>query len=225
MNKPEIELSIIVVGDANIGKTCLVNQLVNKYFDEWSEATISTDIYHYKMEFDHCIVNLTLRDTCGQEQYRSLVSQFFRETHGAVIVYDITSRQSFEIIQDWIVDIHSYCPSGTKMIIVGNKIDLEMENREISFEEGKRYAEEQGYPFFETSAKMNVRVENAFRTLVESILQSNNFKTNNDKRSTIKLRKKEPEEEEHVEEEQPNRKPCTKDASSVIAIKLMLAFS
>ncbi|KAL7720920.1 Rab family GTPase [Entamoeba marina] len=175
MSKTVIPLTVILVGQSGVGKTCLANQLVNNCFDESTESTSGTDLFRYKMDFDEYIVDLTLKDTCGQEQYRSLVGQFYRETQGAFIVYDITSRNSFEIVQDWITDVSSYCPQGVKVMIIGNKIDLEMDAREVSYDEGEEYAKERGYAFFETSAKMNVKVEDSFRGLISTIIQSKNF--------------------------------------------------
>ena len=125
-----------------------------------------------------------------------------------MIVYDITSRESFEIVQDWITDVCSYCPSGVKLMIVGNKIDLEMENREVSYEEGKQYANERGYEFFETSAKLGVKVESAFRGLVQTILQTRNFNTEVVSSSEPQIRLQRNETKEENIEEQNNGGCC-----------------
>ncbi|KAL7716200.1 Rab family GTPase [Entamoeba marina] len=176
MPKPETHINIVIVGASTVGKTSLANQLVNHCFDEHYESTHGMDIFTYKMELDNTIVVLTLRDTCGQEQYRSLAAQYYRETHGALVVYDITNRDSFEYLQDWVNDVSNYCPHGVKIVVVGNKIDLAEEDlRVISTDEGQQFANEGNFDFFETSAKRNMKVEDAFRGLVVKIVQSENI--------------------------------------------------
>ena len=204
--KQRIPLTIILVGASSVGKTCLANQLVNKCFDESVESTSGTDLFRYTMEFDKYTVDLTLKDTCGQEQYRSLVAQFYRDTQGALIVYDITNRESFEYLQEWISEVSQFCPQGVKVIIVGNKSDLEMEAREVDTSEGKKYAEGKGYEFFETSAKHNVKVELAFRGLVENILQSHNIEEfiKPSSEPTITLERPQNTPEEVVEKKEKN---------------------
>ena len=102
-----------------------------------------------------------------------MVAQYYRDSHGAIVVYDITSRQSFENVQDWLSDISNYCANGISVVIAGNKVDLE-DSREVSFDEAQQYSKDRGYQFFETSAKTNTGVESVFRTLVQNILQSRN---------------------------------------------------
>ena len=85
------------------------------------------------------------------------------------------SRESFDDSQEWISEVCTYCPQGVQIMIVGNKVDLEMDARAVSYEEGKKYADERHYEFIETSAKANVKVEDTFKTLVSSILRSSNL--------------------------------------------------
>ncbi|ELP85416.1 rab8, putative [Entamoeba invadens IP1] len=209
MTKPVIPLTLILVGDSGVGKTCLARQLINKRFDEATDSTVGIEMFRSKMDFDQCVVDLTLKDTCGQEQYRSIVAQFYRDSQGALIVYDITSRQSFETVQEWISNVCQLCPQGVKVMILGNKVDLEMDSRIISFEEGQTYAKENGYPFFETSAKLNVKVESSFRELVQSILQSRNFQQEAPQSTSepvIVLQKPKQEQKENSEQVQPQKK-------------------
>ncbi|EAL46866.1 Rab family GTPase [Entamoeba histolytica HM-1:IMSS-B] len=176
MNKPELRINVVIVGASTVGKTSLANQLVNNCFNEHYETTHGMDIFSYKMELDNCVVSLTLRDTCGQEQYRSLAAQYYRETHGALVVYDISNRDSFEYLQDWVNDVSNYCPQGVKIVVVGNKVDLADEDlRVVSTEEGQKFSNEGNFDFFETSAKRNIKVEAAFRDLVTKIVQSENL--------------------------------------------------
>lgn len=137
---------------------------------------------------DKYIISLTLRDTSGQEQYRSLTAQYYRDTHGAVIVYDISNRDTFEYLSEWVSDIDNYCPSGVEVIVVGNKLDLaDNDMRMVSTDEGQRFASEKAYDFFETSAKLNIKVEEAFRDLVDKILQSENIQQKTGEPSPVNL--------------------------------------
>ncbi|KAL7722288.1 Rab family GTPase [Entamoeba marina] len=172
MNKPVISVNVVIVGASAVGKTSLSNQLVHKIFSEDYMSTAGMDLFQDRMELPDYSVSLTLRDTCGQEQYKSLASQYYRETQGALIVYDITNRDSFDYLQDWIDDVSMYCPQGVKIVLVGNKTDLENTSRAVTTAEGQQFADDGGYAFFETSAKLNIKVEDAFRELVTRIVQS-----------------------------------------------------
>ncbi|EDR26644.1 GTP-binding protein yptV2, putative [Entamoeba dispar SAW760] len=172
MSKPVISVNVVIVGASAVGKTSLSNQLVNNIFSEDYTSTAGMDLFQDTMEMPDCSVSLTLRDTCGQEQYKSLASQYYRETQGALIVYDITNRDSFDYLQDWIDDVSMYCPQGVKIVLVGNKVDLENDARAVTTAEGQQFASEGGYAFFETSAKLNIKVEEAFRELVTRIVQA-----------------------------------------------------
>ncbi|XP_025834583.1 ras-related protein Rab-3-like [Agrilus planipennis] len=99
-----------------------------------------------------------LKDTAGQERYRTITTAYYRGAMGFILMYDITNEESFNSVQDWVTQIKTYSWDNAQVILVGNKCDMEDE-RVISFERGKQLAEQLGVEFFETSAKENINVK------------------------------------------------------------------
>ncbi len=115
-------------------------------------------------------------DTAGQEQYKSLTRNFYRNSDGVIIVYDVTNKSSFEKVQEWVQSINDNTERNIKMVLVGNKIDLQ---REVTTDEGKKIAEYYKIPFFETSAKDNIGIADFIRRLITDVLESNKPVTDN----------------------------------------------
>lgn len=115
-------------------------------------------------------------DTAGQEQYKSLTRNFYRNSDGVIIVYDVTNKSSFEKVQEWVQSIIDNTEKGIKMVLVGNKIDLP---REVTTDEGKKLAEFYKVPFFETSAKDNIGISDFIRQIISDVLESNKPATEN----------------------------------------------
>ena len=116
---------------------------------------------------DGSLVNARIVDTGGQERFRALGHQYYQEADGCLLVYDITNRSSFDEIRDYFCEqIEENCKEDIKIILLGNKTDLE-ENREVSSEEGANFALEKGYTFLETSCLENRNVADSFETLIE----------------------------------------------------------
>ena len=112
------------------------------------------------------MVRIKIWDTAGQEQYKSITKNFFKNANGVLVVYDVTNKTSYERIKDWIHSIKENSNLNIKIILIGNKIDLE---RKVTTEEGQKLADHFQYPFFETSAKNNIGINEAIRNLVTSI--------------------------------------------------------
>jgi small GTP-binding protein len=119
-------------------------------------------------KIDDKIIRVKIWDTAGQEQYKSLTRNFYRNSNGVIIVYDVTNKSSFEKIQEWVQSVYDNTDRSIKMILVGNKIDL---NREVSTEEGKKLAEFYKIPFFETSAKENISIAESVRKIIKDVLE------------------------------------------------------
>ena len=116
-------------------------------------------------------------------------------------MYDITNKQLFEYLEEWVSNVTSYCPQGVKIVVVGNKLDLadEEDTRVVSREEGEKYAEERNYSFFETSAKTNIKVEDAFTKLVLEII---------DEERTKRIQSSSQESTVIITEQSENKKKC-----------------
>ena len=156
-----LKLKLIVVGDQSTGKSCLLNRFVNDTFDENYQATIGLDFQSKNVTIHDQDVRLILYDTAGQEKFRSLIPMYIRDAQIILLIYDIANRESFDSIPKWIQEVLDIKNSEAVIALIGNKNDLENE-RKVTFEEGKKYADENKYIFQEVSAKSGTNVEKFF---------------------------------------------------------------
>ncbi|KAF1348948.1 ras protein [Delphinella strobiligena] len=166
------EYKLVVVGGGGVGKSCLTIQLIQSHFVDEYDPTIE-DSYRKQCVIDEEVALLDVLDTAGQEEYSAMREQYMRTGEGFLLVYSITSQQSFEEIKTFQQQIlrvkdKDYFP----MIVVGNKCDLDGE-REVSTEAGRELARNFGCKFIETSAKSRINVENAFYDIVREIRKYN----------------------------------------------------
>jgi len=158
----DINFKIIVIGNSGVGKTCITNQAIKGVFCDQYQATIGMEIFSLFVKLNNKIIKLQIWDTCGQEIYRSLITNFYRSSSLAIIVYSIDQRSSFEDLDLWIKELKLYNSPDTKLILVGNKKDLE-EKREIAYSEGEKFVKDYGFlDFFETSAKTGENIRKMF---------------------------------------------------------------
>ena len=150
---PEIpKYKLIFLGDQNVGKSCILNRFMNDTFTEEYQATIGLDFQSKNVQIDNQDIHLLLYDTAGQEKFRSLIPMYTRDSNIILLVYEINNKDSFLHLPDWINDLTNVNKDDVIFALVGNKIDLE-ESRQVSPEEGQKFAEEHGYIFQEVSAK------------------------------------------------------------------------
>jgi Ras-related protein Rab-1A len=139
--------------------------------DTYTESYISTIGVDFKIrtiELDGKTIKLQIWDTAGQERFRTITSSYYRGAHGIIIVYDITDRDSFDNVKQWLNEIDRYACENVNKLLVGNKSDLDSK-RQVDFDEAKAFADERGIPFLETSAKSATNVEKAFLTMAGEI--------------------------------------------------------
>ena len=181
----------LLLGDTEVGKTCLINRYTNGVFREEYISTVGIDFYTKPEEINNKTVQVKIWDTVGQERFRALTPSFLRNAEGVVIVFDVTSQESFDNVKGWINSVKSNIGENViPIIIVGNKIDME-NLREISKEDGNKIASENGFKYFETSAKTGKGVDEAFKELVNQILdiQDKNDDEKVDERPSVKIHK------------------------------------
>ena len=167
--KPELKFKILIIGDSAVGKTSLLLKYVDNFFPETHMATIGVEYKTKNIETSKYKVILHLWDTAGQERFKSITKSFFNNANGIVFVYDITSKESFDGVKNWIKDAEPY--GKFESILCGNKIDLE-KKREVKIDSLKEYSLKKKIDVFETSAKTGVKVNEAFEKLVDLIIKS-----------------------------------------------------
>lgn len=158
----------IIVGDSAVGKSCLLLQFTDKRFKSTHDLTIGVEFGSRTVQINDKSIKLQIWDTAGQESFRSITRSYYRGSIGALLVYDITKRQSFENLQKWLEEMKENAYSKMTTILIGNKVDLENE-RQVSFEEGQAFAKKHDLVFFETSAKSSHNVEKAFLAITQKI--------------------------------------------------------
>ena len=143
---------LIFLGDQGTGKSCILNRFVENKFDENYQATIGLDFQSKNVKIDNQDIHLLLYDTAGQEKFRSLIPMYTRDANIILLVYDITRKESFNHIPDWVKDLTNVNFENVIFALIGNKIDLN-DKREVEKSEGEKYSSENNMIFEEVSAK------------------------------------------------------------------------
>ena len=165
-------IQLLVIGDSSVGKTSLITRYTNGTFKEEYLATVGLDYYSKVEAINNQTINVKLWDTAGQERYKALTQNYFRNAEGVLLTFDVTNTDSFNNLKDWIGSIKTNMESKNiflPLIIVGNKIDME-DSREINKEDADKFASDNNYKYFETSAKTGEGVDDAIRDLVNQVI-------------------------------------------------------
>ena len=158
----DMSFKLIVIGDSGVGKSCLTNNAVKNIFNEAYNATVGFEFFTFNIKINDKVVKLQIWDTCGQELYRSLITNFYRNSSLAIIVYAINSKETFEDIEMWLRELRTHSNPDVKVFLIGNKVDLE-EEREVKKEEGEAFSKENKINLFmESSAKTGFNAQNIF---------------------------------------------------------------
>ncbi|CAF1390938.1 unnamed protein product [Adineta steineri] len=165
-------LKVLIIGESGVGKSRFLLRFSDNIFDEDKTATVGVDYKVKQLEINDNRVKLTIWDTAGQERFRTLSPGYYRGAQGAILVYDICNCQSFRQLDRWISELDTFSTKiNVVKMLVGNKID-QKHSREVTYEEGDRFARKHAMLFIEASARTSEGVQVAFEELVEKILET-----------------------------------------------------
>lgn len=164
-------LKILIIGESGVGKSSLLLRFTDDTFDPEQAATIGVDFKVKTLTVDGNKTKLAIWDTAGQERFRTLTPSYYRGAQGVILVYDVCSRNSFNKLDNWLNELETFSTKHELIkMLVGNKID--QSKREVSKEDGLKFARKHQMLFIEASAKTKEGVQCAFEELVEKIIQT-----------------------------------------------------
>ena len=167
----EINLKILLVGDASVGKTSLLLRYIDEHFPNKHMATVGVEYRIKIFVYRGFKIKLQIWDTAGQERFHSITNNFFHNADGILFVYDITNKRSFEGIKIWITETEEF--GNLKKLLLGNKCDLK-HKKNVSDDEVKQYCNEKNMECYEISAKENINLKEVFERIVELIFKDKN---------------------------------------------------
>ncbi|XP_010262670.1 PREDICTED: ras-related protein Rab2BV [Nelumbo nucifera] len=159
---------IVLIGDSGVGKSNILSRFTRNEFCLESKSTIGVEFATRTLQVDGKTVKAQIWDTAGQERYRAITSAYYRGAVGALLVYDITKRQTFDNVQRWLRELRDHADSNIVIMMAGNKSDLN-HLRAVPEEDAQALAEKEGLSFLETSALEALNVDKAFQTILTEI--------------------------------------------------------
>ncbi|XP_022095903.1 ras-related protein Rab-43-like [Acanthaster planci] len=160
---------IVLIGDAGVGKTCVVQRFKSGTFLEKQHSTIGVDFTMKSLTVDGKKVKLQVWDTAGQERFRTITQSYYRSANGVIIAYDISKKETFYNVPRWIEDVQKYAGNSVAQVLIGNKKDLE-DLRQVDFADAQAIAQHHGMlQCLETSAKDSTNVEQTFTLLAQEL--------------------------------------------------------
>jgi len=163
-----ILFKILVLGDASVGKSSILSRYTSNEFNDTPISTIGIDFQIISQDIDGEPMKVQIWDTAGEERYRTITSSYYRGAHGILLVYDITNPHSYESLPKWLEEVERYAYENIVIVLVGNKVDRESE-RKIPKEDIQAFADTYKIKHIETSAKQDIKVQEAFITIIRDI--------------------------------------------------------
>lgn len=179
-------VKLLILGDGKVGKTSILLRFTEDYFPTSHIQTLGIDFKLKLQTIDGKMYKFQVWDTAGQERFRKLTTAYYKNAKGIILAFDVTRRESFEMVTFWMSEIKKHALEDVIKVLVGNQIDKE--NREVASQEGKSKAEELGVEYFETSAKTGVGIEDLFKYMALNTKMLDESKVVNP-RNSIKLSK------------------------------------
>ncbi|KAH0458988.1 hypothetical protein IEQ34_011802 [Dendrobium chrysotoxum] len=166
--KVDYVFKVVLIGDSAVGKSQLLARFSRNEFSIDSKATIGVEFQTRTLTIDNKTIKAQIWDTAGQERYRAVTSAYYRGAVGAMLVYDMTKRQSFDHVARWLEELRGHADKNIVVMLVGNKSDLGT-LRAVPAEDAKEFAQRESLFFMETSALESTNVETAFQTVLTEI--------------------------------------------------------
>ena len=163
---------IIIIGDSGIGKSSVLFRFADDVYNESYISTIGVDFKIKTVFINGKVIKLQIWDTAGQERFRTITTSYYRSSHIIFLCYDITDKESFSNLEIWLGEIKKFASKVVKVIVCGTKLDL-ASVRQVSYEEGKAFADMHNFDYYETSAKQNINIDELFEKSSHKLL--NNF--------------------------------------------------
>ena len=160
---------MLLLGNSNVGKSSLFLRFVDDIWNDTFVPTIGVDFKIKTFEIDEKKIKMQIWDTAGQERFKNIISSYYRGAHGILLIYDVTDKDSFRNLANWLIEIEKNANKNVLKVVIGNKTDLE-NRRVITYNQGKEFADTYGLKFLETSAKKNLNVNEAFETLGRELM-------------------------------------------------------
>ena len=184
----EFIFKVLLLGNSNVGKSSLFLRFVDDIWNDTFIPTIGVDFKIKTFEIDSKKIKMQIWDTAGQERFKNIIASYYRGAHGILLLYDVTDKDSFKNLSNWLIEIEKNASKNVLKVLIGNKSDLE-DKRVVSYNQGKEFADTYGLKFIETSAKKNLNVNEAFETLGRELMIASSdkkiVKQNNNKKISV----------------------------------------
>ena len=162
---------VLLLGDSDVGKSSLILRYTDETFNSKLINSIGVDFKMKKKEIDGKIIKVQIWDTAGHERFRSITYSYYRGANAIIIVFDLSDKKSFISITEWLKQIEKHANANVFKFLVGNKSDL-VDERKVTYEEAKQYADEHELPYIETSAKEGINITELFDSSIKSFLSN-----------------------------------------------------
>ena len=178
-NKYEYIFKIILIGSSSVGKSSILQRYIQKVFNDTYSCTIGVDFFMKSIDVGEKSIKLQLWDTAGTEKFRSITTGYYRGANAAFVVFDLTSKPSFDCLGEWIENYYKFSnPDSEKnVVLIGNKSDL-VDKREVTQEEIEKFAKDNHIMYFETSAKTGTNIDECFYFIAEKLVKEFENKDN-----------------------------------------------